>query len=89
MKCIVKKHETLPTNSPIHIYINRVNDKLVFIIIDGYKLESKTTETPETIKLIGSTKKLVDKTKNEENITSLEKVEVVLVQCTLVDNHYQ
>ena len=33
--------------------------------------------------------KLKDKTKNRENVPSLEVVEVVLVQCNLVDNQYQ
>ena len=33
--------------------------------------------------------KLKDKTKNGENVPSLEVVEVVLVQCNLVDNQYQ
>ena len=46
-------------------------------IKDGYKLE---LQTPETMKLFCSTKKLIDKTKNGE---------VVLVQCNLVDNQYQ
>ena len=32
---------------------------------------------------------LIDKTKNEEKVPSLEVVEVVLVQCNLVDNQYQ
>ena len=41
------------------------------------------------MKLFGSTKKLIDKTKNGENAPSLEVVEVDLVQCTLVDNKYQ
>ena len=40
----------------------------------------------ETMKLFGSTKKLTDKTKNGENVPSLEVYEVVLVQCNLVDN---
>ena len=44
---------------------------------------------PETMKLFGSTKKLIDKTKNGEKVLSLEVVEVVLVQCNLVDNQYQ
>ena len=44
---------------------------------------------PETLKVFGSTKKLIDKTKNGENIPRLEVVEVVLVQCNLVDNQYQ
>ena len=40
----------------------------------------------ETVKLFGSTKKLIGKTKNGENVMSLEVIEVVLVQCKLVDN---
>ena len=53
---------------------------------DGYKLE---LQTPVTKKLFGSTKNLIDKTKNGENMTSLEVIEIVLVQCNLVDNQYQ
>ena len=41
------------------------------------------------MKLFGSTKKLIDKTKTGENIPSLEVAEVVLVHCNLVDNQYQ
>ena len=41
------------------------------------------------MKLFGSTKKLIDKTKNGENIPSLEVFEKILVQCNLVDNQYK
>ena len=41
------------------------------------------------MKLVGTSKKLIDKTKNGKNVPSLEVVEVVLVQCNLVDNQYQ
>ena len=41
------------------------------------------------MKPFGNTKKLIDKTKNGENIPSLEVIEVVLVQCNLVDNQNQ
>ena len=41
------------------------------------------------MKLFGSTKKLIYKTKNGEKLPILEVVEVVLVQCNLVDNQYQ
>ena len=41
------------------------------------------------MKLFGSAKKLIEKTKNGENVSSLEIVEVVLVQYNLVDNHHQ
>ena len=36
------------------------------------------------MKSLGSTKKVVDKDKNGENVTKLESVEVVLVHCNLV-----
>ena len=61
MKYIIKKHETLTKIPPIHVYINRINNRLVFKIKDAYKLE---LQTPETMKLFGSTKKIIDKTKN-------------------------
>ena len=86
IKYIIKKHETLTTIPPIHVYINRINNRLVFKIKDGYKLE---LQTPETMKLFDSTIKLIEKTKNGEKVPSLEVVEVVLVQCNLVDNQYQ
>ena len=35
------------------------------------------------------TEKLIDKSKNGENVPSLEVAKVVLVQCNLVDNQYQ
>ena len=60
---IIKKHEILTKIPPIHVYIDRINNGLVFKIKDGYKLE---LQTPETVKLFGSTKKLIDKTKNGE-----------------------
>ena len=55
-------------------------------IKDGYKIE---LETPEATKLFGSTTKSVDKTKNGQKVPNLEVVEVVLVQCNLVENQYQ
>ena len=45
--------------------------------------------TPETMKLLGSTKKDVDKDKDGENVPKLESVEVVLVNCNLIKNVYQ
>ena len=58
----------------------------MFKIFKKCKLE---LQTPETRNLLGSTMKLIDKTKNREKVPSLEVVEVVLVQCNLVDNQYQ
>ena len=75
---IIKKYDTLTAIPPIYVYINRINNRLVFKIKDGYRLE---LQTPETIKIYGSTKKQTDK-------SSLQEVEVVLVECNLVDNQY-
>ena len=41
------------------------------------------------MKLLGSTKKLKNKTKERENNPSLEAAKLVSVQCNLVDNQYQ
>ena len=49
---IIKKQEILTKIPPIHVYINRINNKLVFKIKYGHKLELRT---PETLKLFGST----------------------------------
>ena len=57
----------------------------MFKIEDGHKLE---LQTPETMKLFGSAKKLIDKTKNGDNMPSLEVFEVVLVLVVLVGNQY-
>ena len=83
---IIKKHETLTNNSPIKIYSNKIKNRIVFKTKAGYKLELLT---PETMKLLGSTKNIVDKDKNSENLPILESAEVVLVHCNLVKNDYQ
>ena len=41
------------------------------------------------MKLFGSIKTLIEEARNGENVWSLEVVEVVLVQCNLVDNQCQ
>ena len=83
---IIKKHETLTDNPPVQIYANKIKNRIVFKIKTGYKLELLTLET---MKLLESTKKVVDKDENSENVPKLESVEVVLVHCNLVKNDYQ
>ena len=80
---IIKKHETIGENAPILIYANTVNNRIVFKIKSGYKLELLSKET---MKLLGSTKDIIDADKNGENVPRLENVEVVLVHCNLVNN---
>ena len=83
---IIKKHETLTENPPVQIYPNKIKNRIVFKINTGYKLELLT---PETMKLLGSTKKNVDSDKNSGKVPKLESVEVVLVHCNLAKNDYQ
>ena len=83
---IIKKHETLTENLPVQIYPNKIKNRIIFKIKSGYKLELLT---PETVRLLGSTKKGVDKDKDGENVPKLESVEVVLVYCNLVKSDYQ
>ena len=83
---IIKKHETIVETVPIPIYANTINNRIVFKIKSGYKLELLSKET---MKLLGSTKNIIDSDNNSENIPRLENVEVVLVHCNLVNNSYQ
>ena len=83
---IIKKYETLAENPSIQIYPNKIKNRIIFKVKTGYKLELLS---PETMKLLGSTKKDVDKDKNGEDVPKLESVEVVLVHCNLVNNSYQ
>ena len=83
---IIKKHETIGENAPILIYVNTVNNRIVFKIKSGYKLELLSKET---MKLLGSTSSIIDADKNSENVPKLENVEVVLVHCNLVNSSYQ
>ena len=83
---IIKKHDTIGENAAILIYANNINNRIVFKIKTGYKLELLSKET---MKLLGSTKDIIDSNKNSENVPRLENVEVVLVHCNLVNNSYQ
>ena len=58
----------------------------MFKIKDGYQLE---WQIPETMKLCGSTKELIKKTKSRENVPCLKVFGLFLIQCNLVDNQYQ
>ena len=83
---IIKKHKTIAETAPILIYANKISNRIVFKIKTGYKLELLSKET---MKLLGITKDTTDADKNSENVPRLENVEVVLVDCNLVNNSYQ
>ena len=83
---IIKKHKTLAENPTVQIFPNKIKSRSVFQVKTGYKLELLS---PETMKLLGSTKKDVDQDKDGEDIPKLESVEAFLVRCNLVNNNYQ
>ena len=60
-KYIFKKHETVTDNPSVRIYINKTENRITFKIKTGYYLKSLT---PETMKLLGSTKSKITKGKN-------------------------
>ena len=61
---IIKKHETIANNPPVPIYVNKIKNRIVLKIKTGYKLELLS---PETTKLLGSSKKDADQDKDGEN----------------------
>ena len=67
------------------MYINKIENRITFKIKTVYYLELLT---PETMKLLGSTKSKTTKSKNPENVPNLEITEVVLVNCNIVNNNY-
>ena len=83
---IIKKHKNIADNPPVQIYMNKIKNRIVFRIKTGYKLELLTEET---MQLLGSSRKHIDKNKDGEVVPRLETVEVVLVHCNLVNNNYQ
>ena len=83
---IIKKHETVEQTSQITIYQNKIKNRVVLKIKTGYKLELLSKET---MRLLGSTKNVIDSDKNSELVPKLELVEAVLVHCNLVTNNNQ
>ena len=76
MSDIQKKLEALTAIPLIHVYTNKINNRLSFKIKDGdishgYKCLKQLNHL--------AAQKIIDNTKNGENVPSLEVVEVVLV----------
>ena len=83
---IIKKHETIADNPAVQIYVNEIKNRIVFKIKTECKLELLTEET---MQILVSSKKVIDKSKDGETVPRLVAIEVVLVQCNLVNNNYQ
>ena len=83
---ISKKHGEDIDKPLIQISVNKIENRVTFKIKNGYSLELLT---PETMKLLGSTKNKITEDKNGENVPHLEIAEVILVHCNIVNNDYQ
>ena len=83
---IFKKNNENIDNPSIRIDVNKIENRITFKIKTGYYLELLT---PETMKLLVSTKTKITKDKNGENVPHLEITEVVLVHYNIVNNDYQ
>ena len=77
---ILKQHEAVTDNLSIRIYVNKTENRITYKIKTGYYFELLT---PETMKLVGSTKS------NCGNVTRLEITEVVLIHSNILSNGYQ
>ena len=82
---ILEKHEENIDNPSVWIYVNKIENRITFKIKKGYSLELLT---PETMKLLRSSKNEKNEDKNGENVPHLEITEVVLVHCEIVNNDY-
>ena len=77
-----KWHEV---NHSVTICTSKMENRITFKIKTGYYLELLS---PETVKLLGTTKSKIGKDKNGENVPYLEINEVVLIPCNAVNNSY-
>ena len=82
MSIFLRKHGEDIDKPSIQIYVNKIKNSVTF------KIKNELL-TPETMKLLGSTKNKITKDKNGENVPHLDITEVVLIHCNIVNNDYQ
>ena len=81
----LKKNGEKTLNPSIRIYINKIENRTTLKIKTGYYLEILT---PETMKLLRSTKSKITKDENGETLPYLKITAVVLIHCNVVNNSY-
>ena len=82
---MLKKYGEKTDNPSVRIYVNKIENRITFIIKTRYYLELLM---PETKKLLESNKSKTAKNKNGENVLNLGIAEVVLVPCNIVNSYY-
>ena len=80
-----KKHEAITDNASIVIYINKIENTIIFEIKTGYYLELLT---PEKMKILRSNESKITKDENSKNVPRLQITEVLLIHCNIVNNNY-
>ena len=86
---VIKKHEILTENPPTQIYPNKTKNRIVFKINTDYKLELLT---PKTMKLLGSTKKMLIQikiVKMYQNWNLLKLLQCIVIQSEMIINTHQ
>ena len=83
---ILTNYETVTNNPSIRIYINKIENRITFKMKIRCYLEILT---PETMKLLGSTKSKITKDENGGNVSSLEITEILLIHWNIVNNNRQ
>ena len=81
----IAEHGTIADISAVLIYVNEINNRIVFKIKSGYKLELLSKET---MRLLGSLADTIDGDQNSELVPKLESVDLVLLHCNLVNKNY-
>ena len=77
-----KKHNKKINNISVKIYVNRIENRIIFKIKTGNYLELLTLET---MKLLGCIGNKITKNKNGENVPHLEITDVVLIHCNIIN----
>ena len=85
-KYILEKHGENIDEPSVQIYVNKMENRIILKIKNGYSLELLT---PKTMKLLGNTKNKITENKNGEYVPHLEIAEVVLVHLDIVNNDCQ
>ena len=80
---VPKTHGENTDKPSVQIYVNKIENRVIFLIKSGYSLELLTSER---MKLLGSTKSKITEEQNGENVPHLEITEVVLVHCNIFNN---
>ena len=83
---ILIKDMKFSDNPSIIIYVNKIENRITFKIEAVYYIQLLT---PETMKLLGSTKSKITKNVDGKNVPRLEIAVVILVCCNTVNNDYQ